>query len=257
MPISIHFGLPAIAGFVLALMRVGCALFLLPLPGFKDAATTVRIVLVVSITFCLFPYWPRLTTNVSSGAQFALALLAESAAGLLIGLAIAILHETFQFAAQAISVQTGFSMASITDPSSKADTGVLLFLVQLTTGLLFFTLGIYQSLLRLLARSFDIFPLDSHALQQASVQTVIHLAGMMFVMGLKLSLPMVFLLMMVDVAVALLSRLHAQLQLASLTIPAKTALSFVFLGAMIVRWPTLYEQMAHRVFDEIGRLGSF
>jgi len=101
------------------------------------------------------------------------------------------------------------------------------------------------------------FPLDSHALQQASVQTVIHLVGTMFVMGLKLGLPMVFLLMLVDVAVALLSRLHAQLQLVTLTFPAKTALSFVFLALMIARWPTLYEQMARRVFDEIGRLGSF
>ncbi len=257
MPISVHFGLPAVAGFVLALMRVGCALFLLPLPGFKDAATTVRIVLVVSITFCLFPSWPILTSDVSSGAQFVLAILAESAAGLVIGLAIAILHDTFQFAAQAISVQTGFSIASITDPTSKADTGVFLFMTQLTTGLLFFTLDIYHSLLRLLARSFDMFPLDSHALQQASVETVIHLAGMMFVMGFKLGLPMVFLLMLIDVAIALLSRLHSQLQLTSLTFPAKTALSFVFLGAMIARWPTLYEQMAHRVFDEIGRLGSF
>ena len=101
------------------------------------------------------------------------------------------------------------------------------------------------------------FPLDSHALQQASVQTLIHLAGMMFVMGFKLGLPMVFLLMLIDVAIALLSRLHAQLQLTSLTFPAKTAFSFVFLGIMIARWPTLYEQMARRVFDEIGRLGAF
>lgn len=257
MPISVHFGLPAVAGFVLTLMRVGCALFLLPLPGFKDAATVVRIVLVVSITFCLFPSWPVLSGNVFSGGQFLLALLAESAAGLVLGLAIAILHDAFQLAAQAISVQTSFSMASIADPSSKADTGVFLFFIQLTTGLLFFTFGVYRDLLRLLARSFDIFPLDTNALQQASVQTVIHLAGMMFVTGFKLGLPIVFLLMLVDVAVALLSRLHAQLQLTSLTYPAKIVLSFVFLGAMIARWPAVYQQMAHRIFDELGRLGAF
>lgn len=257
MPISLHFGMPMVAGFVLALTRVGCALFMLPLPGFKDAATTVRVVLVVSITFCLFPSWPMLSSDVSSGAQFTLAMLAEVAAGLLLGLAVAILHDCFQFAAQAISVQTGFSMASITDPSSKADTGVLLFMTQLTTGLLFFTLDIYHFMLRMLARSFDMFPLDSHALQQASVQTVIHLAGMMFVTGLQLGLPMVFLLMLIDIAVALLSRLHSQMQLSSMTFPVKTVLSFVFLGAMIARWPTIYEHLALRIFDQIGRLGAF
>ncbi len=215
------------------------------------------MVLIVSITFCLFPSWPVLTSHETSGAQFALAAVAESAAGLVIGLAIAFLHESFQFAAQAISVQTGFSFASVIDPSSKADTGVFLFLTQLTTGLLFFTLGIYQYMLRLLARSFEIFPLDSVALQRASLEAVIHLAGTMFATGLKLGLPMVILLMLIDLAVALLSRLHMQLQLVTLTFPAKTALSFVFLAAMMVRWPVLYEELARRMFETLARLGSF
>ncbi|HEY1212124.1 MAG TPA: flagellar biosynthetic protein FliR [Bryobacteraceae bacterium] len=257
MPIEVHFGASYIAGFLLTIVRVGSALFMLPLPGFKDAQKTVRVVLIVSIAFCLFPSWPVLTSHETSGAQFALAGLAEVAAGLLIGLAIALLHESFQFAAQAISVQTGFSFASITDPTSKADTGVFLFLTQLTTGLLFFTFGVYHYMLRLLARSFEIFPLDTNALQKASLEALIHMAASMFATGLKLGLPMVILLMLIDLAVALLSRLHAQLQLVTLTFPVKTALSFVFLAAMMARWPSLYEEMARRMFETLAHLGSF
>jgi flagellar biosynthesis protein FliR len=84
MPIEVHFGASYLAGFLLTIVRVGSALFMLPLPGFKDAQKSVRIVLIVSITFCLFPSWPVLTSQETSGAQFALAALAEVAAGLLI-----------------------------------------------------------------------------------------------------------------------------------------------------------------------------
>jgi flagellar biosynthesis protein FliR len=116
---------------------------------------------------------------------------------------------------------------------------------------------VYHYLLRLLARSFEIFPLDTNALQKASLEVLIHLAGSMFATGLRLGLPMVVLLMLIDLAIALLSRLHAQLQLVTLTFPAKTALSFVFLAAMMARWPSLYEDMARRMFETLAHLGSF
>ncbi len=215
--------------------------------------TPVKIVVVLGISFCLFPVWPAVQMDSLAGGQFVLAVFAESAAGLLIGLAVAFLHETFQFAAQAVSIQSGFSFASIFDPSSRADTGVFLMLTQLITGVLFFVFGVHHQLFRLLARSFEVFSFNGSHLEAASVKTVLMLGTNMFVTGLKLGLPLVVLLLLVEFSLALLSRLHAQLQLIMLSFPAKTALSLVFLAAMIVRWPALYEQMAHRVFELLSQ----
>lgn len=254
MPIRLHFGAEAIIGFLLVVTRVGSALFLLPLPGFKDVATSIKIGLVLGLSFCLFPAWPELQVNSLAGGQFVLAIFAESAAGLLVGLAIALLHEAFQFAAQAVSLQGGLSFASIFDPASKADTNVFLMLTQLTTGLLFFAFGVHHQLLRLLARSFEVFSFSGSHLEAASVRTVLMLGTNMFATGLKLGLPLVVLLLLIEFSLAILSRLHSQLQLIMLSFPAKTTLSLVFLATMIVRWPALYDQMAHRVFDLLSRL---
>ncbi|MBV9085793.1 MAG: flagellar biosynthetic protein FliR [Acidobacteriaceae bacterium] len=254
MPISVHFGTEAIAGFLLTLTRVGAALFFLPLPGFAEAARTARIVLVVGITFCLVPVWPVLRMDGLGAGQFTLALLGESGAGLLIGLAISFLHETFQFAAQAVSMQSGFSIASVFDPASKADTTVFQVITQLTTGLLFFVFGVHQQLIRILGRSFEIFTPNWAVLERASLKAIIILGGTMFTTGLKLALPLVVLLFLVELSLALLGRLHAQLQLMMVSFPAKTALSFLFLGAMMVRWPALYEHLARMVFDTLARL---
>lgn len=256
MPIRVHFDLTAIAGFLLTITRVGSALFFLPLPGFKDAAAVVRVGLVVGLSFCLFPFWPAVKIDALSAGQFTMAVLAESAVGLLIGLAIAFLHEAFQFAAQAVSMQSGFSFASIYDPGSKADTGVFLMITQLATGLLFFVFGVHHQLLRLLARSFEVFSYNGPHLESNSINAVLMMGTTMFTTGLKLGLPLVVLLLLIEFSLALLSRLHAQLHLLMLSFPAKTALSLVFLAIMLARWPVLYEQMAHSVFELLYRLAA-
>jgi flagellar biosynthesis protein FliR len=255
MPIRVHFGPEAIYGFLLTLTRTGSALLLLPLPAFKDAALTARIVLILGITFALMPVWPAVRLDPLSGGQFFLAVLAETGFGLLLGLAMAFLNGTFQLAAQTISMQAGFSFASTFDPTSQADTTVFQMLSQLVSGLLFFSLGIHRQLLRLLAHSFDVFSATGNGLPHASLGTVAILGSTMFTTGIRLGLPVVALLLLAELAVGVLGRLHGQLHLLTLTFPIKTALSFSFVAAILVRWPTLYEQTADRIFHALAQLG--
>ncbi|MBV9761639.1 MAG: flagellar biosynthetic protein FliR [Acidobacteriaceae bacterium] len=255
MPIRVHFGSEALYGFLLTLTRTGSALFLLPLPAFREIALPARIVLILGITVALMPVWPVVHLDSLSGAQFFLTVIAEIAFGLLVGLAISFLNATFQFAAQTISMQAGFSFASTFDPTSQADTTVFQMLAQLVSGLLFFSLGIHRQLLRLLAHSFDVFSPDRNVLSHASLGALAKLGAMMFSTGLRLGLPVVALLLLTEVALAVLGRLHSQLHLIMLTFPVKTALSFAFLAAILTRWPTLYEQTARRVFQTLAEFG--
>ena len=68
-------------------------------------------------------------------------MLAEAGIGIAVGLAVAFLTEGFQMGAQIISLQAGYSFATTIDPTSGADSGVLLTIAQLTAGLLFFATG--------------------------------------------------------------------------------------------------------------------
>ena len=255
MPISLHIDVGAIARFVLTLIRVGSALFLLPLPGFKDGIGAIRIVLAVMISICLLPASPTVSFGGWSSGEFVVAALAESAAGLLLALAVAFIHESFQLAAEVISVQSGFSFASIYDPTSKADSGIFLLATQLATGLLFFVFDIHHQLLRLLARSFVVFnTASSGALAHASINVIFHLAGAMFETGLKLGLPLVVLSLLMDLSLALLGRLHGQMQLIFMAFPVKTALALAVLAAMVGRWPSLYSHVAAQFLAALNQL---
>ena len=255
MPIRVHFGFEAVVSFLLTLTRVGSALALLPLPGYRETMKLARIVIILAITFALMPAWPAVHLQSFSTGTVLMAASAEVAAGLILGLGITFLHQSFQVAAQIISLQAGFSFASVFDPSSQADSTIFQLIAELTTGLLFFIMGIHQQFLRVLAQSFDVFSQGDQVLNHASVQLIIFMGAKMFALGFRLAVPVITLLLLVEIALALLSRLHAQLPLGNMILSAKTVLSFAFFAAILIRWPTLYEHAARQLFETLSYLG--
>jgi flagellar biosynthesis protein FliR len=253
MPASIHFDSEALTGFLLTLTRVTATLVLLPLPGITQASQYARIILILGSTVCLMPVW-QTVAQLDSNSGILGGMLFETTMGLMLGLAIAFLFETFQVASQIISFQAGFSFASTIDPQSQADSNLFQVFSQMTIGLLFFTVGIYRHLLRLLARSFtSLSPHSAHA-REFSFNLILHLGTKMFVDGFKLALPVVILLFLVDQGLGALTRLQPQLQVLTLAFPAKIVLSILFLAAIMVRWSELFEHLAGETFGYLFRL---
>ncbi len=251
-------GLPisTMIAFLLVLTRVAGLVTFLPIPGFRSAPGIARIVIAVSITFALFPVWPSLPDRLPSFGALTGWAFAEMGFGLVAGLAVAFLTEGFQVAAQVISVQAGYGFASTIDPSSQADSGVLQVIMTLVTGLLFFTAGVDHQLIRILAASFEKFPVGSWTLAAASLDGVIHLGAGMFVVGLRVGMPVIGLLLLIDLALALLGRIQQQMQLLSLAFPVKMLTAVGVLAALVPVIVRVYEGAAARTGSALwGMLG--
>jgi len=231
-------GLPlsTMYAFLLVLARVAGVIAFLPVPGIRDAASPVRVVLALSVTFALFPAWPSLPNELASLPQLAAWAFLEAGFGLAAGLAVAFLVEAFQMAMQFLGLQVGYSYALTIDPTSQADAGVLQVMTSLMTSLLFFSLGIDRQLLRLLAASFQRFPAGTWAPSAADVDGIVRLGGGMFTFGFRLAMPVIGLMVLIDVALALLGRMQQQLQLLSLAFPVKMLAA---LAMMIVLSPAV------------------
>jgi flagellar biosynthetic protein FliR len=172
-------------------------------------------------------------------ARLAAWALAEAAVGLAIGVSMAVVLEVFALAAQMAGLQAGYAYASTVDPNTEADSGVLLIFAQLIAGALFFALGLDHEILRLFARSLDAVPAGAYVLSRASARPVVELSAGLFTVGMRLALPVVALLVMVDVALALLGRLNQQLQLLSLAFPAKMLIALLVLSWVAVLYPRI------------------
>ena len=248
MPISLALSTETLFGFLLVLARVAGALVFVPLPGVKGAPEPVRAALALGFTLALFPRWPHTAAAGMTPATLLGWAAAEAVLGIAIGVSVAIVLESFTLAAQVLGLQAGYAYASTIDPNTEADSGILLIFAQLFAGLLFFALGLDREVLRLFAWSLEKVPAGSYVLGPSAAEALIRLGSNLFSVGVRMALPVVALLVMVDVALALLGRLNQQLQLLSLAFPAKMLVALAVLSWVAVLFPRILLELSGHAF---------
>jgi flagellar biosynthetic protein FliR len=246
--------LSAVWAFVLVLARVSGLLVMAPIPGLSAAPDLSRVVLAVVLTVALFPSWPVAPVAFTALSGWIAGIASEAAFGLTIGVAIAFLLEGVQLAAQMIGLQAGYSYASTVDPSTEADTTTLQVMAQLLAGWLFFAFGLDRQVVRVLARSLASIPAGSFRLSGPVAEAVTRLGAGIFKTGLQLALPVLALSLLVDVAFAVLGRLHSQLQLLSLAFAAKMLVGIAFLTVVLRLYPAVFEQTAAATLSALVRI---
>jgi flagellar biosynthetic protein FliR len=179
-----------------------------------------------------------------SPASTSIAVVAsELSLGVCCGLVVSLLIESITWAMNLVGVNAGYQFASTFDPNSEADSTVLPVLGQLFGGLLFFATGLYRQMVSVLLTPNAPQPfgwLSSgdfiHALSQAGSQ--------LFVLSLRLALPVVGLLILMDLGMALMNRIHAHLNLISITFPAKMVLTLAVVVNLAGGWALLVQREA-------------
>jgi flagellar biosynthetic protein FliR len=253
MQTELHVSTGLIFSFLLVLARVAGTIIYVPLPGFQSTPEPVRALLVLSLTMALYPFWPVIPSD-PGFLLFTGWLLTEAAFGLCIGLLVGFLADAALLFGQICGMQAGYSYASTVDPASQADSPVLSALAQSAAGLLFVTLGLHRHIIRLFAESLKTQPPGQLILNPRWSEVLIHAAGSMFSVGLRLALPVVGLLTLVDLTLALLGRINSQLQLLSLAMPLKMLAALAMISVLLMLFPTVYSQYAEQLFRIATRL---
>ena len=124
----------------------------------------------------------------------------------------------------------------------------------LITNLLIFSLGIDHQLIRILAASIVRFPAGSWTPSLKSLDGVVHLGSGMLSTGLRLALPVIALLLLIDVALGLMGRIQQQLQLLSLALPAKMLAALALLAVLAPAMPRLFQISAGHTMAALWRM---
>lgn len=243
-----------LVSFLLVLARVSGALIFIPIPGLHTGFELPRIVFSVATTLALYPRWPVLPAVPPPMVQLAGWLVLEAGLGITAGLAVGFLVESFMLAGQTMSLQAGFSYASMVDPNTQAESGLLPILAQLLAGMLFFTMGLDRQILAAFARSLETFPPGGFTITRSIADQVLHLGSNMFSTAFRLVLPVVALLVMVDIALALVGRINGQLQMMLLAFPAKMLTAIALLAWILVLYPKVFSQSAGDAMGFVGAL---
>jgi len=252
MPTEVSFAIPTLLGFLMVLTRISAAMVFVPMPGAKGVTDMAKVTFCLFTTFALFPFWP--SVNGITMGQLAGWIALEAAFGLTVGLSVAFLSEAFTLGAQIIGLQAGYSYASTVDPMSQNDTTVLQTMMQLMAGLLFFAAGLDRYVVRVFARSLEVFPPGQFRITEPILMTVQNLGSILFATGLRLALPVVALLLLIDISLALLGRVNSQLQLLSLAFPIKMLGALAALAATVAVFPAVYEKAVQQMMFSLTQV---
>lgn len=253
MPIGLELELPAlwVVHYGLLLARTAGLMVFVPIPGLRRAPGLPKIVAAAALAVLLAPLArvqvDSALLSAEAGPWLLLKLLlAEAALGVAVGTAVRLVMDSFGLAAQALGFQAGYSYVNMVDPSSEVDASILNVLFALLAGLLFFTFDLHLFLLRVLADGLRTIPLGAWSSRPADALAMARLSADMVDFAVRLALPAIALLLLIDLTLGLLNQVHSRMQLLTLAFPAKIIAALAVLYPALLQSPRLFHSLAER-----------
>ena len=217
--------------FLFALMRISIILFLMPFFGGQTLPAPVKAAICITLTLALWPRLPLMGAQMP-GHPFALAVMfgAELLLGLVLGLVIRFVFAAIQTGGQLIGFQMGFAMVNVVDPDSGASEAVTAHFLYMVSLLTFLAINGHLYLLSGLMQSFDLLPPGTILISPRLVSQVFTLSGQIFVLAIQIGAPVIAAILLVDLALALISRASPQMNVLIIGFPIKISIGFLFLS---------------------------
>jgi len=184
-------------------------------------------------------------------------LVGEFAIGFLLGFTLQFVFEAALVGGHVLGIQMGYSLASVINPQSQADTPVLATFHELIVLLLFIQLQVPHWLLRGLARSFQYLPPGNFALTMPPLTMFLHFTASLWVTAVQIAAPVLVATMFTDVALGFLGKASPQLPVLFVGLSIKSMLGLLLLGGAIAFWPRFFDtrfQQAMEVSERILKL---
>jgi flagellar biosynthetic protein FliR len=221
-------------------VRVGGLILFAPFFGGQTLPAAVKVALTVALTALLYPVY-RPAVRGSDVLAWVGIVAGELIVGLLLGMAVQFVLEAAQMAGHLIGVQAGYSLVTLLDPQTQADTPVIGTFNQLIATLIFLQLNIHHWLLRGLAATFSYLPSGSVLSNLKAGGDLLRAAGGIWLVGVQMAAPVVVATLLVDVSLGFLAKAAPQMPVLFVGLSIKTMLSLLILGITMAWWPALLE----------------
>ena len=161
------------------------------------------------------------------------AVAQQVAVGLSIGFAVRLVFSTIELAGEVIGLQMGLNFASFFDPMSNGQVSAVgRFFGNMAT-LLFIVIDGHLLVLMAVIESFKRFPADGSFLAALGQMRIHELGASVFASALWIALPMVALLMFVNLALGIISRVAPQMNIYAVGFPVTLAVGMLGITATL------------------------
>lgn len=179
----------------------------------------------------------------------------EAIIGLALGFLVYVLFSAVQMAGDLIDVTGGFSLQPAFDPLSMTQSAMIGRLHYLLAITLLFTSGGHLMLVAGFVRSYTAMPIGATLPTDQMASMVATAFAMMFLAAVQIAGPLVAVLLLSDLALALLSRAAPALNVFTLGFPVKIGVTLMLLGLTFPLLPAAVHALVRDALRAMTALG--
>lgn len=236
-----------------AALRVGGMVMVAPILGAMFVPPRVRILLTMVLAVAMLPAAGPAPAVAPLSAPGFLAIAQEIAVGLAIGFVLKMAVEAAVIGGQLVSSGMGLSFAMVVDPQAGGIPLLGRFYL-IVASLLLLAANAHLQLIAIVAESYRIMPVGSGGIAAQEARAIADFGGLMFAGALRLALPAVTAMLMVNVAFGVISRAAPTLNLFSVGFPVTLLMGFLVILLDINAHGAIWERQLAEALSMIAGL---
>lgn len=223
--------------YIWPFVRIGAFLMVMPLVGGGFVPIRVRLLLAIALTIAIAPTLPTTATQDVLSAAGLVTMIQEIGIGVVMGFLVQLVFDAIALGGQVIGMSMGLGFAVFLDRVRGVSVPVLGQLFLMLGMLVFLALDGHLAMIQLLANSFQAWPISSQGLTMPIVAELLAWTGNLFVFGLKVALPAITALLVVNLSFGVMSRAAPTLNLFAVGFPVAMlsgfAVIFLNMGVLV------------------------
>jgi len=234
--------------------------FFIASPIFSNATIPFQIKIGLSAMFCFWFYetiYERATSLIETNIyQLTLGIFHELFIGFIFGVMVNLIFDAISTSAYILGSQVGQNSAEMFDPGTQVNNNAVSSLYGIIAMVSFLSFDGLHHVAFIIKKSFELIPLASFSFDmEVFAHNYVVIFNEIFVMGLKFILPIIALMFIVDVFIALFSKIMPQVSMYFLLNPSKIMLLGIVLtlvsGAFSFHLHEYFETELYTFFDRL------
>lgn len=212
-------------------LRMGGLVLVAPVFSAKMIPVMLRTALVVLLTVLL---QPSARAFAHPGASITLeSAFSETLVGFALGLGAAFIVGAAEHAGELIAIQIGLSGAALLDPLTNQQGPALGQFTSLFAVTLMLALNGHLVMIDAMATSLRILPVGATLDLAGGSRAMVAMAGQLFALGLRFAAPVIAVVLIANVALAILGRAAPQLNILSVAFPIQIGVGLLAFAATL------------------------
>lgn len=249
---------------ILIFTRVGAIFSLIPFFGAANIPVQVRVVLVMLLTILIYPVAQIAdVAGILTLWDLFFHILIETAIGLSISIAMAIVYNAIYLAGTVIDTGIGFSMVNVISATDETEMPLTANLFYLMSMMIFLATNAHHRVVEAIWHCFRTIPLAQGVVNLGAVDIFNIIFVQSFVIGIKIAAPFLLTILIADVIMGLLSKAMPGFNVFMVGMPVKILIGFYmfyilmpYIIQITAYLNELVVQYAYDIIDLYQRSGS-